>query len=68
MAFVKDRASSSKQLPWKVLCRSLHLVWGPTRRRAIKKDSKVVNRHWVNRQARSLSHNIQVLSSTLWPL
>ena len=48
---IKDRVTSPNQLNWKVLGRSLHLVWGPTRRRVIKEGSKVVNRDWVNPQA-----------------
>ena len=30
------------------LCKEDHLVWSPIHRRAIKKDSKVINRGWVN--------------------
>ena len=35
----------------KVLGQSHHEVWGPTRRRAIKEGSKVLNRNWFNHQA-----------------
>ena len=44
----------------KSLSRNRHRVWSPTHRRAIKEESKVANRDWVDHQACSLLQYINV--------
>ena len=40
-----------------------HRVWSPTHRRAIKEESKVANRDWVDYQACSLLQYINVIAN-----
>ena len=58
-----QRQSIELQPTWLKVFR-LHSVWGPTRRRAIKEGSKVVNRDWVHHKTCSLSHNIYLVASS----
>ena len=46
------------------LCWGYHRVWTPTHRRAIKEDSKVFNRDWVNHQACRLPQHIYIIAYT----
>ena len=41
------KCSGPNQLKSIALCRGHHWVWPPTHRRAIKEESKVINRDWV---------------------
>ena len=47
----------------KSLSRNHHRVWSPTHRRAIKEESKVANRDWVDYQACSLLQYINVIAN-----
>ena len=47
----------------KSLSRNRHRVWSPTHRRAIKEESKVANRDWVDHQACSLLQYINVIAN-----
>ena len=47
----------------KSLSRNHHRVWSPTHRRAIKQESKVANRDWVNHKACSLLQYINVIAN-----
>ena len=47
----------------KSLSRNQHRVWSPTHRRAIKEESKVANRNWVDHQACSLLQYINVIAN-----
>ena len=47
----------------KSLSRTRHRVWSPTHRRAIKEESKVANRDWVDHQACSLFQYINVIAN-----
>ena len=49
----------------KSLSRSHHIVWSPTHQRAIKQESKVANRDWVNHQACRLLQYINVIANLL---
>ena len=56
------QASSPQPTKYLALCWDYHRVWTPTHRRAIKEDSKIVNRDWVNHQACRLSHHIYIIA------
>ena len=47
----------------KSLSRIHYWVWSPTHRRAIKEESKVANRAWVDHQAYSLLQYINVIAN-----
>ena len=47
----------------KSLSRNRHRVWSPTHRRAIKEESKIANRDWVDHQACSLLQYINVIAN-----
>ena len=47
----------------KSLSRNHHKVWSPTHRRAIKEESKVANRDWVDHQACSLLQYINIIAN-----
>ena len=47
----------------KSLSRNHHIVCSPTHRRAIKEESKVANRDWVDHQACSLLQYINVIAN-----
>ena len=47
----------------KSLSRNRHRVWSPTHKRAIKEESKVANRDWVDHQACSLLQYINVIAN-----
>ena len=49
----------------KTLSQNRHRVWGPTRRCAIKEESKVANCDWVDHQACSLLQYISVITNVL---
>ena len=46
----------------KTLSRNRHRVLSPTQQRAIKEESKVANRDWVDHQACSLLQYINVIA------
>ena len=45
------------------LSRNRHRIWSPTNRRAIKGESKIANRDWVDHQACSLLEYINVIAN-----
>ena len=47
----------------KSLSRNRNRVWSPTHRRAIKEESKVANRDWVDHQACNLLQYINVIAN-----
>ena len=51
-------SSIDKSLRW-----NRHRVWSPTHRRAIKEESKVADRDWVDHQACSLLQYINVIAN-----
>ena len=56
------RTISSIEKSWS---RNHHRVWSPTHRRAIKEESKVANRDWVDHEACSLLQYINVIAIKL---
>ena len=48
------------------LSRNHHRVWSPTHRRAIKEESKVANRDWVDNQACSKPRVLFALFTVFW--
>ena len=57
------RQASVINPPIKALRQSRQWVWNLTHRRAIKEATIAINRDWVNNQACTLSHDIQVISN-----
>ena len=58
----KHRAPTISSID-KSLSRNRHRAWCPTQRRAIKEESKVANRDWVDHQACSLLQYINVIAN-----
>ena len=62
----KVKPSGAWPKTWHQVCQNRHRVWGPTRRRAIKEESKVGNHIWVDHQACSLSQYIIVITNMFY--
>ena len=45
---------------------NLHRVWSPTNQRAIKEESKVANRNWIDHQTCSLLQYINVIANLFY--
>ena len=58
----KHQASTISSID-KSLSRNHHRVFIPTHRRAIKEESKVANRDWVDHQACSLLQYINIIAN-----